>query len=211
MKRVVEFGRRVSSLPLLALFFVYVVSGCSVLKKEIDVRIDPGETPFLEKETHYRTVLDRLGPPGKLSALSEGLCFLYESARTDEKQIGLGLGATHFPLIRWFKFSVARGRADHQAFLLTFDREGILLSQRFHEYHENLGTGGALQFFAAVAPLIDSSFLEDEIGPSEWGKSLLRPLPETLNARHSLDAGDSGLEQEGAPTAVGQHTLELRR
>jgi hypothetical protein len=53
--------------------------------------------------------------------------------------------------------------------------------------------------------------LEDEIGPPEWGKTLLRPLPETLNVRQSLDTGDHGLEQEGTTTAVGQHTLELQR
>jgi len=114
-------------------------------------------------------------------------------------------------LLGWFKVSAGRGIADRQALLLTFDDKGILQDQRFKEYRENLGTAGAIQYFLAVAPLLDSSFLEDEIGPPEWGKTLLRPLPETLNVRQSLDTGDHGLEQEGTATTVGQHTLELRR
>jgi hypothetical protein len=187
-----------------------LVVGCSVLKKEIGVPVDPAEIGLLEGETHYRTVLAQMGPPGKVSALSEGLSFLYEYARTDEKQIGFGFSELGLPVLRWFKFSAARGRADHQALLLIFDDQGILRSQEFDEYHENLGAGGSLQFFLTVAPLIDSSFLEDEIGPNQWGTALLRPLPQTLNSRQSLDTGHCGLEQDGTPPSVGQHTLEMR-
>jgi hypothetical protein len=186
-------------------------AGCSVLKREMAVPVDVEEIRFLEGETHYRTVLYILGPPGKVSTLTEGVSFLYEHARTDEKQLGIDLSKLGLPIIRWFKISFAKGRADREVLLLIFDDTGILQSQRFNSYKENLGGGAALQYFLTVAPLVDSSSLEDEIGPTEWGASLLRPLPETLNARQSLDTGDHGLEQDGTPTVVGQHTLELRR
>jgi hypothetical protein len=212
MPRANESRQWLSVLPILALV-LFLFAGCSVLKKEIGVAVDPAEIGFLEGETHYRAILDQLGPPAKVSALPEGLAFLYEYARTDEKQIAIGLGELVVinEILGLFKLSGGRGIADRQAFLLTFDDKGILKSQRFNEYRENLGTGGAIQIFLTVAPLIDSSFLEDEIGPPEWGKTLLRPLPETLNVRQSLDTGDHGLEQEGTTTAVGQHTLELQR
>jgi hypothetical protein len=212
MKSAAESGPWLAGIPFFALLLT-LLAGCSVLKKEIDVPVDPEALRFPEQETHYRTVLDRLGPPGKVSALPGGLAFLYEHARTDEKQIGLGLGNLGFfkQFLGWFKLSGGKGIAVRQALLLVFDERGVLAGQRFKEYRENLGSGGALQVFFQVAPLIDSSFLEDEFGPPEWGKSLLRPLPETLNARQSLDTGDHGLEQEGTATTVGQHTLELRR
>ena len=48
------------------------------------------------------------------------------------------------------------------------------------------------------------------IGPNQWGMTLLRPLPETLNARQSLDTGANGLELTNTPVYAGQHTLEMR-
>ena len=58
--------------------------------------------------------------------------------------------------------------------------------------------------------LVDTSQFEDAIGAHDWGLSLLRPLPQTLNTRQSLDMGIGGLELQATPTKVGQHTLEMR-
>jgi hypothetical protein len=113
-------------------------------------------------------------------------------------------------ILKWLKFAVASASADRQAFILTFDEQGILQTRRFLEHSEDLGTGGAIQLLLVVQELVGTSHLDDEIGPNDWGISLLRPLPQTLNIRQSLNTGTSGIEQKGTPTNVGQHTLELR-
>lgn len=195
-------------LPVLMCF---LLSGCTVLTRDIGSAVDPSGIRFAEGETHYRTVLHQLGPPAKVSSLAGGLAFLYEHVLTNEKQIGVSLKKLDVAVIRWLKFSTARGRADRQDLLLVFDEKGILRNQRFKDYDESLGSGSSIQFKFAVETLVDSSFLEDSIGPNQWGTSLLRPLPQTLNVRQSLETGDCGLEQAGTPTSVGQHTLELRR
>jgi hypothetical protein len=56
-------------------------------------------------------------------------------------------------------------------------------------------TGGPPRALTAAAP------------QHQWGRSLLHPLPHTLNAANDLDTGLHGLEQRGTPTAVGQRTL----
>ncbi len=197
---------------LSGLFLVAMISilfaGCTVLRKEIDVPIDHAEISLKEGETHYRTVLQQLGPPAELSALPKGQAFLYEHIIAKEKQIGIGFG--NLDVLSWFKFSSGKGKADRQAFLLIFDEEGLLRQKSFRGYDEKMGSGISLQIFFAVDALVDSSYLDDSVGPNQWGSSLLMPLPQALNIRQSLDTGTEGLEQGGTPAAVGQHTLELR-
>jgi hypothetical protein len=210
MKSPADSMRPLSGLCLFTLM-CFLLSGCTVLTKDIGCPVDPCGIRFIEGETHYRTVIHQLGPPAKVSSLTGGLAFLYEHVVTKEKQIGLSIKELDETVFRWLKFSTARGRADRQDLLLVFDEKGILRNQRFKDYDESLGSGSSIQFKFAVETLVDSSFLEDSIGPNQWGTSLLRPLPQTLNVRQSLETGDCGLEQAGTPTSVGQHTLELRR
>ena len=200
-------------LAMLAGFAITLLAltGCSLLYREIDTMVDPTGVSLREGETPYGTVLHQLGPPAKVSALAEGFVFLYEDIESAEEQIGIGLGIEAVPWLKLFKFSAARADADHEILLLIFDDEGILQSQCHNERKEDLGTGTGIQYVLAVESLVDTSHLEDEIGPDQWGKSLLRPLAHTLNLNQSLDTGVSGLEQEGTPTNVGQHTLEMRR
>jgi hypothetical protein len=197
---------------LSGLFFLAMMTnlfaGCTVLRKEIDVPVDHAEINLKEGVTHYRTVLQQLGPPAEMSALPKGLAFLYEHIIANEKQIGISFGS--IDILNWFKFSSGKGTADRQALLLIFDEKGILRQQGFQEYHDKMGSGLAVQLFIAIAAMVDSSYLDDAVGPNEWGMSLLMPLPQALNIRQSLDTGTQGLEQGGTPAAVGQHTLELR-
>ena len=165
---------------------------------------------LLVGETNYSQVLNQLGPPSKVSALGNGLAFLYEHTRAAENQLGINLEIQPVPWLRWFKLTTARGKAKRQAFLLVFDEQGILQNQRFYEWDENLGGGSSVQFFIAVSSLVDTTQFKDAIGPHQWGSSLLRPLPQTLNARQSLDLGTGGFELQATPTKVGQHTLEMR-
>jgi hypothetical protein len=186
-------------IALIALFFV----GCTTLYRDIGAPIDLKGVQFKEGETHYGTVLRQLGPPGKVSAVTKGLAFLYEHTLANEKQLGIKLG-------KLFKAAFAKADDNRQVLLMVFDERGVLQSQKFQAYDENLGIGAGIQFLIAVKSEVSTSHLEDTIGPNQWGVSLLRPLPEIMNLSQSLDTGSAGLEQSGTPTHVGQHTLELR-
>ena len=185
-------------------------TACTIIKEKIDAPIDHANAELLVGETHYSQALNQLGPPAKASSLSNGLAFVYEHTLTTENQLGINLETQALPWLRWFKLTTARGEAKRQALLLVFDEHGILQNQYFHEWDENLGGGSSVQGFIAVARLLDTSQFEDAIGPHQWGFSLLRPLPQTLNTRQSLDMGTSGLELQATPTKAGQHSLEMR-
>jgi hypothetical protein len=43
----------------------------------------------------------------------------------------------------------------------------------------------------------------------KWGSSLLQELPGTLNMGSNPGSGQSGLQQRGTPTAIGQQSLEM--
>ena len=185
-------------------------TACTIIKENIDAPIDHAKAELLVGETHCSQALNQLGPPAKISSLGNGLAFLYEHTLTTENQLGINLETQAVPWLRWFKLVTARGKAKRQALLLVFDEQGILQNQLFHEWDESLGGGSSVQYFVAVTRLLDTSQFEDAIGPHQWGFSLLRPLPQTLNTRQSLDMGTSGLELQATPTKVGQHSLEMR-
>jgi hypothetical protein len=196
---------------IIALAYVTVwPAGCTIIKEKIDAPIDHAKVELRVGETHCSQALNQLGPPAKVSSLNHGLAFLYEHTLTTENQLGLNLETQAIPWLRWFKLTTARGKAKRQALLLVFDEQGILKNQHFHEWGESLGGGSSIQGFIAVARLLDTSQFEDAIGPHQWGFSLLRPLPQTLNTRQSLDMGTSGLELQATPTKAGQHSLEMR-
>lgn len=206
MKKLHEFSP-ISATLLFAGLAVLSFTACTVIHKKIDTPLDLSQTTLQGRETHFSSILDQLGPPAKVSALPSGMVFLYEHVSATEKQIGISLDV---PIIRWLKFAIAGASDDRQALVLVFDEQGMLQTHRFLEHREDLGKGGAIQLLIAVQPLIDTSHLDDKTGPNEWGTSLLRSVPETLNIRQSLNAGTSGIEQKGTPTNPGQHTLEMR-
>ena len=61
-----------------------------------------------------------------------------------------------------------------------------------------------------VASLVDTSNLVEEPAVFQWGTSLFKSLPETLNVHHSLESGHHELELKGTTKNVGQHSLEIR-
>ena len=193
---------------LIASLAVLTLTACTVIRKEMETSLDLSQTTLQERKTHFSSILDQLGPPAKVSVLPNGMVFLYEYVLVTENQIGIGFDA---PILKWLKFAMAAASDDRQALILVFDEQGILQTQRFLEHTEDLGKGGAMQLLISVQPLVDTSHLDDELGPNEWGTSLLRPVPETLNIRQSLNAGTNGVEQKGTPTSAGQHTLEMRQ
>ena len=189
-------------LPLILIF----LASCTVISKKIDKNRTLDENAYELSETHFSDVIDGIGPPSKLSKYKDGMVFLYESIDKREKQLGL---SSDYNVLRWLKISYARGVAERQVLLLIFDRDGYLIAKDYTEFDENLGSGQAIDFLFSIQSLVDASRLEEEPASFSWGRSLLKPLPETLNSPHNLRTGERGVEQLGAPDSVGQHSLEL--
>jgi len=149
----------------------------------------------------------------------EELAFLYEQVVTVENQLAVStssveyllLGAASIEALRLFKLSLAKGKLNRQALVLVFDLDGLLRAKTFGTWRANLGRGFGFNVIFQAVPLVKTAYLRNAPDQHGWGKSLLEPLPITLNAGQSLATGRSGLELRGTSTAVGQHTLELRR
>jgi len=196
----------ISYLSIFILLLILALCSCTVISKKIDKDIALDENTFEVSKTHFRDVINSIGPPSKLSKHNKGLVFLYESIIIKENQLGLN---ANYDFFRWFKFSFAKGVADRKVLLLIFDKHGYLIAQGYNEFEENLGSGQAVSFLYSIESLVDSSSLEEDPNSLSWGSSLLEPLPEALNYSQNLGTGESGIEQHGAPNNVGQHSLEL--
>lgn len=194
---------RTGSLLLLVVFS----SGCTVLRKEIGRPLEISGQ-FEEGVAHCHEVLDALGPPTRLSAMSDGYAFLYEAIEIRERQIGIGGQAGWFQLI---KLAVADSDLQRDCLILHFNGEGILISQSRINTLEQLGSAGAIQPALPIQQVVDTDAYEDDAFVAMyWGRSMLSPLTRTLNACQSLNSGMSGIEQSGTSTIVGQHALEMR-
>ena len=205
----------------LLILLIFACSGCTVLKTTMGVPFGSKEAKFKEGTTHYSTILHDLGTPIKVGDLPNGFVFLYEYIVTTEYQFGIALDFERslnvsvnpdgeFDFRSLLRIGFGTGHADRQVLLMTFDESGILVAQRYNERKEDLGRGIGIQTFIGITSLVDSSHLTGDAIQHNWGMSLLRPIPRTLNVRQSLETGTSGLEQSGMPTKAGQHTLELR-
>ncbi len=190
------------------------LSGCSVLRVELDVPIDRPAGGYPVGDTHYRTVVDELGPPTTVSAFNDGVAFLYEHMVIRERQLGISVDSEWFgqgyEFLDWVKFAYGKSYADREALLLVFDAAGYLQTERLVAWRDDIGTGFSIQLIVEVSSVVDSSSMHEGGDVSEWGGALLRTPPEVLNTRQSLDLGQVGVELSGAPDRVGQHTLEMR-
>lgn len=185
-----------------------LLAGCSSLYKTVDPGIVLEQCTFEAETAHYHEVLDELGPPARLSAISGGFVFIYEKLVFDEQQIGFSGQKGWLQLL---KMSFAGTDLKRNSYLLRFDSDGTLIAAGTLETKEDLGAGGALQALFSINQIVDTSAYEDDAFDSiNWGVSLLDPLPLILNDRQSLTSGSAGLEQSGTTTKIGQHTLEMR-
>lgn len=194
----------------LSVYAVLLLAGCTFINEDISTPLNFSEIDLREGHSHYRDALEQLGPPTTVSSYENGVLFLYEYTKTKEIQLGLSVNKDELPWLSWFKLSLGRGYADRQAILMIFDDQGILRILSFDSWERNLGGGSAIQIFFSVHKVVDTSMYYVSTGPNQWGMTLLRPLPETLNARQSLDTGANGLELTNTPVYAGQHTLEMR-
>jgi len=183
-----------------------VLMGCSHLTSEVGRPLPSKPAALVTGSSQLSDVLRTVGPPSRISATAGGFTMFYEYNGVDEKQLGFNINA---PILRLFKIVGARSWLEHQAWLVTFDTNGIVRGWGEEHWRNPLGRGGGVQILVTVASLVDSSQVRRPAPQHEWGKSWLVPLPKLLNSGQSLDNGSFGLEQTLAPTAVGQRTLEM--
>lgn len=191
----------------LLILYLFILEGCTVIHSQFDSPLQFNKNDLKQGQTQISTVLKDLGPPAKISALGNGVGFLYEYVLITERQLGVSFGQGISSLI---KFSYARAKANRKTLLLLFNDKGILTSYEFQDVTEKVGSGVGVSFLYSVVSLVDTSYLEEEPAAFQWGASLLKPLPETLNAKQSLDSGLNGLELKGTTKSVGQRSLEMR-
>lgn len=181
-------------------------SGCAMFTKEFD-RPVPEIGHFVDGQTHYREVLEELGPPAKLSAMNDGMVFLYERAALTEKQLGIDIDYEGIPVL---KIVAGRGKVDGETAALLFDGGGTLVSRGRESWTRDLGKGQAVQLFISVMSVTSSGGYDDPPENNLWGAQLMMSrLPDALNRGSSLDTGQGGLERKGTPVGAGQHSLEL--
>ena len=194
-----------SALGLLGL--MVVSSGCS------QIRDDVGQPLVVDEEqvavaADYHQVLRLLGPPHAVAAGKSGMVFLYEEIDLIEQQVGINLSKGNIAL---FKAVAARGMAERKLLLVSFDHRGQTQAVDYRERSDAEASGAALQFVFAVAGVVEDEDLRQVPAAHEWGFGLLEAdLPVALNRQQNLTTGKAGVQQQGTPTAVGQHTLELR-
>lgn len=192
---------------LVLLATVTVLGGCTIMNKEIDLP-PAGHAPVLKAAgMHCYDVLDRLGPPMQITALPEGSAWFYHTLRIKERQIGISLPGDVGGLL---KLAMAEADVEEQIQIYVFDRSGRLRSQAGLDAVDDVGNGLAFKIFAAVGRVVDTRYLEGPPVQQDWGRGLLKPLPQTLNAAQSMSSGTNGAELRGTPKKVGQRALEMQ-
>jgi hypothetical protein len=177
------------------LFILLCVSSCTRTYIRNDKDLDVARTHTIQHDTPYADVLATLGPPTKLTALPSGFAFLYESSQAVLRSLSLS--------VYFIKVSVTKGDRVLDTYVVLFDERGLVVG------HEQITKSLPLSLaFAVTLPTGGPPKALTILAPQhQWGMSLLKPLPKTLNAANDLDAGMYGLEQRGTPSAVGQRTL----
>jgi len=180
--------------------------GCATIRRSLDTPVgDLGEEPFAGQ--HYYAVLDAFGPPLQISTLPDGFVFLYDAMTVTEYQLGFS------PVQLWevdlLKVSFGRARLKQTYFVLLFDRDGNERTSGLYTVQKKIGGSFILQPVFTVLPTTDMSYLEIPPVQQDWGLSLLEQPPIGLNAAQDFGSGEAGVEVRGAPTAVGQHSLEM--
>jgi hypothetical protein len=181
-----------------------LLSACSQWRYDLGAPLDHVDVP--SKDTPLAEVLQRLGPPLRISATDNGFVLAWEHWHVSEDTAGLSLGAlgADFLSADWGEM-----RIKGEFLLLTFDRQHLLTSATHSTWDNHGGGGKAIQPMFGFISVTDVDDITDIMPQHRWGKSLLQPLPGTLNNGSSLDTGQSGLQQRGTPTAAGQQSLGM--
>lgn len=191
---------------LLGLFVLLCLQGCTQWRYELGQPLADANIPDASSAATLTRVLADLGPPQRISSGPSGYVMGWEYWQVREESIGFSLGAlgADFLSIDW-------GRADvsGEFLLLTFDREHRLSGSTLSQWSGDLGGGSAVQPFFGVVDVVEVSDLVGRMPQHNWGATRLLPLPEAINAASRPDMGDTGIQQRGTPSGVGQQSLEM--
>ena len=190
------------------LFLLAPLGGCALLEHDIGAPLDLDAFSSVETGSHYGEVLDQFGPPTKMSALSDGMVFLYERIRLTERQYGLILPGE---IGKWIKAVHASADADVDVMLLVFDEQGKLRAADAQNWASDAGAGMSATLIFTAGSFTDTERYETSATRSlDWGRSLTLPPLRALNAAQNLETGANGVQLTTNSAGVGQHTLELK-
>jgi len=187
-----------------ALLVCGLLTACSQWRYDLGTPLTAIDLP--QQNMSLAQVLALLGPPQRMSATDSGFVLAWEHWHIREDSIGLSLGAlgADFLSADWGEM-----RVKGEFLLLTFDRQHLVTSAT-RSHWDNYGGGGkAIQPFLGFVSVVDAGDLIGPLPQHKWGSSLLQQLPDTLNMVSNPGSGQSGLQQRGTPTAIGQQSLEM--
>lgn len=184
-----------------------VLTGCAFLEHEIG---EPLASEFMgefSEGAHFSDVLDRFGPPTKMTALPDGMAFLYEHVKLTERQYGLILPGE---IGKWIKAVYASADADIEVVLFIFDEQGRLRGADEQSWSADAGAGMSMTLIFSAGSFTDTEQYEESGARSlDWGLALLMPPLVVLNSGQDLESGINGLQLTTNSKGIGQQTLEL--
>ena len=183
-----------------------VLQGCSRMTYDIGRELSAQQKPAVDDNLEIGDVLEKLGPPHRMSALPNGYVLAYEHWHIVEDKIGVSLGAAgaDFLSLDW-----GSARTSGEFLLLSFNSQHRLVDSTFETWDRDAGGGTGIQPFVSVVSVVDVGDLTNPMPQHRWGAFSLEELPVTLNANSHLDTGQAGLEQRGTPISIGQRSLEM--
>ena len=191
---------------LAGLSVLWLLQGCTQWSYELGQPLSQSNIPTAEDALSLTAVLAELGPPQRISSAPSGYVMGWEYWQVRENSLGVSLGAMGADFL-----SVDWGRADvsGEFLLLTFDREHRLSGSTLSKWTGGIGSGSAIQPFFGVVDVVEVGDLVGRMPQHRWGATRLLPLPEAINSASRPDMGDTGIQQRGTPTGVGQQSLEM--
>ena len=195
---------------ILCCVVTWAAAGCTVQQLAMGPMLDPADVAMDAQSVHFGELLNQLGPPHKISALPGGFVFLYEYYAPRGLQAGGRLPVQEADFLQWVRVDLGAGAARRQTLVLLFDDTGrLILQKRLQDEEEDRGAGASLSFLLKSGTMSDTVDIGSAADPNQWGASLLMPLGKALNREQNLGTGQSGVEQVGTTTKVGQQALEL--
>lgn len=199
--------QRARSLFLCLIVAPAVLSGCAHLEHDIGSPLPIDSLDTLPEGSHYAEVLSQFGPPTKLSALPDGMVFLYEHVALTERQYGLILPGE---IGKWIKAVYASADAEVEVMVFIFDEKGMLRGADNQAWSADAGAGMSMTLIFSAGSFTDTEQYEKSAARSlEWGKFLTLPPLVVLNDGQNLETGANGVQLTTNSKGIGQHTLEF--
>ena len=194
---------------ILGLMATGLISACAHLEHDLGKPLPLDAASGFSDDSHYRDVLEKLGPPTKMSALSDGMAFQYEHVKLTERQYGLILPGK---IGKWIKAVYASADADVEAMLFVFDEKGKLRGADAESWSSDAGAGFSVTLIFSAGSFTDTEQYERSATQSlNWGLALIEPPLTALNRNQDLESGANGLQLTTNSIGIGQHTLELKQ